>query len=422
MSVTVVIGLQWGDEGKGKIVDYLGKEMNIVARFCGGSNAGHTVVTNQEKNIFALVPSAALHPKPKLVIADGVTIEPFHLVREIKALREKYDLSSNRLIIGRNCIVTLPYHMQLDSASERLAKGNAIGTTGWGIGPTKVDHVARQGVRLFEYIDSNFMKHGGVEERITRQLTYGVILSRVPGMLYHHDQLYEETREELSKYIKDTVLLLNKAIDDGQEILFEGSQGTLLDILHGYYPFVTSSSTIAGAVCTGAGIGPTKITNVIGVLKAYSTRVSQGPFPTEATLAEREQLIISGHEYRHESTTPLRVGWLDLVALRYAIRLNGPTSLALTKLDALTGQSNIKVCVGYKKDGKIVEEFPAAIDVGSYEPIYTKLPGWDHLHEIHNFDDLPKTSKQYINFLERELNTSIKIVSIGAKRAQTIVL
>ncbi len=422
MPTTVIIGLQWGDEGKGKIVDFMAAQVDVVARFSGGVNACHTVVVDGTETRFSLVPSGALRPGITLVLADGVMIEPFNLTREINRLRDNHGFDVKRLLIGRNAIVTMPYHIRLDQACEKEAGQYAIGTTGWGIGPTRVDHVARQGVRIFEYLNPDFMKEGMLA-RVRQGLTPAWLLVRMLGMLYYSEEIYDEIRETLSGCITDTASFLNKAIDSGQHVLFEGAQGTLLDLVYGFYPYVTSSHTLAGSACIGTGVGPTKITAVVGVAKAYSTRVSRGPLPTEVSGDERSSLVELGQEFRHTTDIPLRVGWLDLVTLRYAVRLNTISSIALTKLDVLDAFDEIKVCVAYKRKEQVYTDLPPDLGCVEYEPVYEILKGWkSSCTEARGHADLPPQAQAYLHFIEGFVGVPIRIVSVGRDRSQTFYL
>lgn len=418
MPATVVVGMQWGDEGKGKIVDFMADQVDVVARFSGGVNACHTVVVDGKETRFSVVPSGALRPRPTLVLTDGVVVEPYVLAHEIGRLRESHGFDAKRLLIGRNAIVTFPYHIRLDKASEKAADQHAVGTTGWGIGPTRVDQVARQGVRIFEYLDPGFMKER-VLARTSKYLTHAALLARMDGMLYYTDEIYDEIRKTLDGCVIDAVSYLNEAIDSGQHVLFEGSQGALLDLVHGFYPHVTSTCTLASGACIGAGVGPTKITTVIGVVKAYSSRICQGPMPTELSSEENTRLVELGHEYRHTTDIPQRVGWLDLVALRYTVMLNGVSSIALTKLDVLDTFDEIKVCVAYKRKGQVYTDLPADLLCGEYEPVYETLQGWNSpCAEARSYVDLPPQAQAYLHFIEDFLRVPTSIVSVGRERSE----
>jgi adenylosuccinate synthase len=412
--------MQIGDEGKGKIVDFLAGQADVVARFSGGANTGHIAVVDGKRTEFSMVPAGALWPEPTLVLTDGVAIEPFKLVEEIKRLRDKRGFDVERLLIGRNAIVTLSYHMYLDYVSEEAAGQHAVGATRWGNAPTRIDQAARQGVRLFEYLDPDFMREG-ILTRTNKCLTHALLLTRMPGMLYHGlEKEYAEIRDVLGGRITDTVSFLNEAIDSGQRVVFEGAQGALLDMVHGFYPHVTSASTLAGGVCTGAGVGPTKIDSVIGVVKTYSSRSSQGPLPTELGGEESGKLIELGHERGYPVGTLPRVGWLDLVILRYAAKLNGVSSLALTRLDALDPFDEIKVCVAYKREGQIHTTLPADLLCGEYEPVYETLPGWKSpCTEARSLADLPAQARSYLHFIEDALKVPVGIVSVGRERSET---
>ena len=419
MPATVVVGMQWGDEGKGKIVDFIAAQADVVARFSGGVNACHTVVVDGKETRFSVVPSGALRPRPTLVLTDGIVVEPYVLAHEVGRLRESHGFDAKRLLIGRNAIVTFPYHIRLDKASEKMAGQHAVGTTGWGIGPTRVDQVARQGVRIFEYLDPDFMKER-IWARTAKYLTHAALLTKMDGILYYTEEVYNEVRETLGGCVIDTVTYLNEAIDSGQHVLFEGSQGALLDLVHGFYPHVTSTCTLAGGACASAGVGPTKITAVIGVVKAYSSRICQGPMPTELIGKENTRLVELGHEYRHTTDIPQRVGWLDLVALRYTVMLNGVSSIALTKLDVLDAFDEIKVCVAYKRKGQVYTDLPADLLCGEYEPVYETLQGWKSpCPEARSHADLPSQAQVYLHFIEDFVRVPIRIISVGRDRSQT---
>lgn len=423
MAVNVVVGLQWGDEGKGKIVDYLAKEHDIVARFSGGANACHTVVHNGTEVQLSLVPSGVKNEHTQLIIADGTTVDPFRLVKEILLLQKKIDFDVNRLMIGQLTSITLPYHIYFDRANDEMASQLIpIGTTGSGIGPTQMDFVGRQGIRMFEFIDMKFMQEK-IRKRITQQSTFSPLVSRLWGMVIPNgdfDQL-EDILSIIKPRVINTSRFLNEAISKKKRILFEGAQGTLLDVRYGYYPFVTSAHTIAGAVSTGAGIGPTQINVVIGVMKAYSTRVSFGPFLTQLSGSAQDHIRTRGNEYLHESDVPLRVGWLDLVALRYAVQLNKPDYIALTKVDALSDLDEVNICIAYRRNGEVYYESPASLNDTEFEPIYKSFPGWKSSKYLFTEDNLPKNLLNYIEFIESEIQTPIKIISFGRNRKETIV-
>ncbi len=419
MPSTVIVGLQWGDEGKGKIVDVISEKADIVARFSGGMNASHTVTVDGKSFHFSLIPSAVLRESVNLVIADGVVICPEYLCEEIEKLEENFDFKPSRLHIGQNAMVTFPYHVYLDRQNGITNDIHNFETTGMGHGPTRIDQAARQGVRISEYLNESFMKED-VFIRIKNLLNDRRLSSIKEHLLYFEKEIYTKTCKMLKQYICDTSLLLNNAIDQGSNVIFEGSQGTLLDILFGFYPHVTSSSTLAGGVCTGAGVGPTKINKIIGVVKAYSTRVSKGPMITEIRDDFEEKLRRIGNEYVHGSKVPMRVGWLDLVALRYAARLNSADSLALTKIDALGYFHDIQVCIAYYKNGSKFVEMPEDILSGGYQPIYKSMRGWTPFNNCKTLDEIPQNARDYIELIEDFTEKPVELISIGPERSETI--
>lgn len=423
MSTLVLVGIQWGDEGKGKLVDFFTEKADLVVRFQGGNNAGHTIVVDGEKYILHLIPSGILHKAKKCVIGNGVVIDPAILLTEIENLKKRGIDTSERLFISKTAHLIMPYHIQIERVCEKDKK---IGTTGRGIGPAYTDKIARSGIRvmdlfypeiLFQKIDSNLHIINFLLENLykTKPLNSEEICN-----------LYLRYGQELSKnaYIVDTDVILNDAIDGGSNVLFEGAQGTLLDIDHGTYPFVTSSNTIAGGVCTGAGIAPLKINKILGVAKAYTTRVGEGPFPTEIKDTLGECIREKGGEYGATTGRPRRCGWLDLVALKYAIRLNGLTGVAITKLDVLDGLDKVKICVGYKYNNTIFHDFPKELEVlNRCEPIYEEFDGWvESTSGIRDFEKLPKNAKKYLSEVERFIKTKIQVISTGQKREDTIII
>ncbi len=422
MSVVVVVGAQWGDEGKGKIVDLLSEDFNIVARYQGGANAGHTVKIRDEQYILHLVPSGILHPEVECVIGNGVVIDPVALMEEIRLLKNQGIEVKNRLWISQNAHLIMPYHKLLDTASEEKQGGEKIGTTRRGIGPAYVDKVNRKGIRIVDLLDRQ-----SFEKKLRRNLEeknellhkiYGVLPLDIDAIVRE----YLEFDKLIDPYIKDVSVYLNHAINAGKSILLEGAQGTLLDVDHGTYPFVTSSNPVSGGACIGVGIGPTKITEVLGVIKAYTTRVGEGPFPTELPGKAGEFLRRAGAEFGATTGRPRRCGWFDGVVARYAIRVNGIDSLAVTKLDVLDEFDTIKVCTGYRHAGKLLKEFPTNLKIlEDCEPVYEEIEGWKQpTSGAKSWEALPPAAQNYLDYLKDLTGVPIKIISVGSKRSQTI--
>ncbi|NNN05695.1 MAG: adenylosuccinate synthase [Elusimicrobia bacterium] len=420
MPALVVVGAQWGDEGKGKIVHFLGEGADWVVRYQGGDNAGHTVVFDGQKYALHLIPSGILQPGVKNVIGDGVVVNPRAFVEEIKMLEGRGIKVKGRLFLSLAAHVILPYHVYLDTLREEGGRG--IGTTKKGIGPCYEDKVARIGVRVADYLDAEAFR-----KLVRRNLKVRAAeLAKVKPLKAIEEEVfdgYEARRKFLASFAADTGLLLDAARRKGAKMLLESAQGSMLDLDHGTYPFVTSSNPIAGGACVGAGIGPTAITAVNGVTKAYTTRVGLGPFPTELDGHIAHYIREVGKEYGTTTGRPRRIGWLDVPQLRAAIRMNGLTSLTMTKLDTLSGVHPIKVCVGYKLGGKKVSEFPvsrrAQLEV---EPVYESYPGFSgDLSGARKFSDLPRGAREYVLAVEARLGVPILIVSVGQSREQTIV-
>lgn len=422
MSVIVVVGAQWGDEGKGKIVDLLSSNFDIVARYQGGANAGHTVIIHDKKYILHLIPSGILHPDVECVIGNGVVIDPVALMEEIRLLESEGIKVSGRLRISQKAHLIMPYHKLLDTASEEKEGSNKIGTTGRGIGPAYVDKINRKGIRIVDLLDRQTFEQKlrrNIEEKneLLKKI-YGKLPLDVESIIKE----YLDFDQIIDPYIKDVSVYLNNAIEQGKSILLEGAQGTLLDIDHGTYPFVTSSNPVSGGACIGVGIGPSKISEVLGVIKAYTTRVGAGPFPTELSDADGEFLRQEGQEYGATTGRPRRCGWFDAVVARYAVRINGIDSLAITKLDVLDKFESIKVCTGYRYNGKILTEFPTEHRIlQNCEPVYETLPGWQQpTGQVNDWENLPPVARNYLEYLESITGAAIKIVSVGSKRSQTI--
>ncbi len=424
MSVVVVVGAQWGDEGKGKVVDLLSEKYDIVARYQGGANAGHTVQIGEEKFILHLIPSGILHANTQCVIGNGVVIDPVALMDEIALLESKGITVKGRLWISQKAHLIMPYHKLMDQVEEQVAGANKIGTTGRGIGPAYVDKFNRRGIRIVDLLDPDLL-----ERKIRRNLEEkNAVLQKIYG---HSPLNVDEIVEEYLKfdklidpYIKDISVFLNEAIDEGKQILLEGAQGTLLDVDHGTYPYVTSSNPVSGGACIGVGIGPTRITAVLGVIKAYTTRVGEGPLPTELPGDEGEKLRQMGQEFGATTGRPRRCGWFDGLVAKYAVRVNGITDLAVTKLDVLDELDEIKVCIAYEYEGKTLKEFPTDPKIlRNVKPIYHSLPGWKQdTSSVRHWQDLPPAAKNYLRFIEKITGASIKLVSVGSRRDQTIFL
>ncbi|MCX7918657.1 MAG: adenylosuccinate synthase [bacterium] len=424
MSAIILVGAQWGDEGKGKIIDILSEQADLVVRYQGGANAGHTVVIDDQMFVLHLVPSGILHPGKKCLIGNGVVIDPVVLVKEIDDLTARGLTFENNFYISENAHLILPYHRILDQLRESMKTMRKIGTTGRGIGPAYADKMARVGIRIADYIDPEQFK--SVLEIQLAEKNY--LLQRVynhPG--FKLDDILSEylpLADRIRPYVVDGSLIVEQALNNHEHILFEGAQGTMLDVDFGTYPYVTSSSPIAGGACIGVGIGPTKINHVIGVAKAYCTRVGEGPFPTEFPPDIDEKMRLRGKEYGATTGRPRRCGWFDAVAVRKAVRINGIESLAITKLDVLDETDVIKVCVGYKVNGNILSEFPYSLKVlERCEPVYQELPGWNQpTNGITDYEQLPANAKKYLHWLEEYLNVPIAILSVGARRDQTMIL
>ena len=425
MSNVAIIGAQWGDEGKGKVVDLFTHEADIVVRFQGGNNAGHTLVVDGAKTILHLIPSGALHPNKLCVIGNGVVVDPEILIEEIEALKAEGHLANDDLLrISEQAHVIMPYHKAIDLARERLRGKGKIGTTGRGIGPAYEDKVARVGIRFVDLLEEDTFRDK-LRKNIEEKNVYlkAILNEKALNFGKIHDS-YGRYREKLRNYVADTGLLLDREIRAGKRVLFEGAQGTLLDVDHGTYPYVTSSSTITGGACSGAGVGPQNIQQVIGISKAYTTRVGSGPFPTELDGPDGETLRREGAEFGATTGRSRRCGWFDAVGVRHAVRMNGMTGIALTKLDVLTGFKKIPICTAYRYEGKLINEFPASVKVmQKAEPVYEEMEGWNEpLDNVRKFSDLPKSAQKYVRRIEKIIGTEIILVSVGPGREQTILL
>ncbi|WP_329230385.1 MULTISPECIES: adenylosuccinate synthase [unclassified Streptomyces] len=421
MPALVLLGAQWGDEGKGKATDLLGGSVDYVVRYQGGNNAGHTVVVGDQKYALHLLPSGILSPGCTPVIGNGVVVDPAVLLSELSGLNER-GVDTSKLLISGNAHLITPYNVTVDKVTERFLGKRKIGTTGRGIGPTYADKINRVGIRVQDLYDESILEQkveAALEQK--NQLLAKVFNRRA----IESEKIVEEMlqyAEQIKPYVADTTLILNNAIDEGKVVLFEGGQGTLLDVDHGTYPFVTSSNPTAGGACTGAGVGPTKISRVIGILKAYTTRVGAGPFPTELLDEDGEALRRIGGERGVTTGRDRRCGWFDAPIARYATRVNGLTDFFLTKLDVLTGWEQIPVCVAYEIDGKRVEELPYnQTDFHHAKPIYENLPGWsEDITKAKTFDDLPKNAQAYVKALEEMSGAPISAIGVGPGRTETI--
>ena len=421
MPVQIIVGAQWGDEGKGKIVDVLTLKADLVARYQGGNNAGHTVVIDNEKYVLHLIPSGILHKGTKCAIGNGVVIDPLALLGEIDELRSRNIDIDNNLCISQNAHIIMPYHGAIEREQEKSKK---IGTTGRGIGPSYTDKIARNGIRVIDLLRPDLFRE---KLRANLSVFNYLLVNLYKAVPLSEDKIFDEYMgyaKQLGKFVTDVSLLINREIEAGKNILLEGAQGTLLDIDHGTYPYVTSSNTIAGGACTGAGIGPTKIDRILGIVKAYTTRVGEGPFPTELNDELGESIRQRGGEFGATTGRPRRCGWLDILGLRYSVSINGLTGIGLTKMDILDGLEKIKLCVGYKYDGKVYDTFTTDLDVlKRCEPVYEEMPGWkESTVGIKEFDRLPSNAKSYIKKIEYLLKTPIQIISTGPKRDEIIVL
>nr|PZN37455.1 MAG: adenylosuccinate synthase [Actinomycetota bacterium] len=423
MPAVVLVGAQWGDEGKGKATDLLGGDVDYVVRYQGGNNAGHTVVIGEEKYALHLLPTGVLSPDVIPVIGNGVVIDPGVLLSEMDALQER-GISCDRLLISANAHLIMPHHKALDKVTERYLGKARIGTTGRGIGPAYADKVARMGVRVQDLLDPGILKQK-IEVALTEK---NQVLTKVYNRRgIDPERTLEEYlgyAERLKPHIADTSLVLCRALDEGKTVLLEGGQGTLLDIDHGTYPFVTSSSPTAGGACAGSGIPPTRLTRIIGIIKAYTTRVGSGPFPTELLDEQGEWLRATGHEYGTTTGRNRRCGWFDAVIARYAVRINGLTDLFLTKLDVLSGLERIPVCVAYDVDGVRHDELPMTqTEFHHAKPIYEELPGWqEDITGAKTFEDLPPNAQAYVRALEEMCGAPISAIGVGPERDQTLTL
>jgi len=420
----VILGAQWGDEGKGKIVDVLSEKFSVVARYAGGHNAGHTVIIHGKKFVLQLIPCGVLRPGCKGVIGNGVVLDPMAFLNEVKKLKDAGLPVDGQLFVSNRAQVILPYHRMIELAAENAPGRTKIGTTSRGIGPAYEDKMHRSGLRVVDLLNSALLRTH-IENACHEKNTIAHALFGTepldPKTMYEE---YSRAAEQIAPFVTDTAVMLNHALDHGENVMFEGAQGALLDIDHGTYPFVTSSSSTAGGAVTGTGVGPTRIGTVVGVTKAYVTRVGEGPFPTEIHDSTSDLLRARGQEYGAVTGRPRRCGWLDLPLLRYSNMINGTEFLVVTKMDVMDECAEIPVCIGYKINGKLSDVIPADMPgYNSIEPVYTKLKGWMSSTEgITEFDKLPQLAQDYLKFVEKESGAKIGMVSTGPDRDQTMTL
>ncbi|MBP3929259.1 MAG: adenylosuccinate synthase [Peptostreptococcaceae bacterium] len=424
MKTVAIVGSQWGDEGKGKVIDYLATQADVVVRGQGGNNAGHTLVVGSKKFALRLIPSGVLNPNTVNVIGNGIVFDPKGFLEEIEMLK-KDDIDTSNIKISDRAHVVFPYHKELDGLAEEARGDNKIGTTKKGIGPCYMDKTERSGIRICDLMDKDIF-----EKKLRPQVeAKNKIVRNIYGKsedLFDFDTIYNEYlgyAEQIRNYVTDTSVVVYDAIKAGKKVLFEGAQGTLLDLDLGTYPYVTSSHPTSGGFAIGAGVGPNMIKDVVGIVKAYTTRVGEGPFVTELDNEIGERIRVQGNEFGTVTGRSRRCGWFDAVIVRYATRVNGLTSISLMLLDVLTGFDTIKICTAYKMGDKILTEFPASLeDLAKCEPVYEEFEGWtEDLTEVENYDDLPENAKKYVEKIEELTGVSVDMVSVGPKRTQTIV-
>lgn len=420
----VVVGTQWGDEGKGKIVDLLSEQADVVARYQGGHNAGHTVVLGQDTFVLHLVPSGILHPGKLCIIGNGVVVDPAALLEELAELEKRGVSVHDRLLVSARAHLIMPYHKAIEKESEKLKGTRRIGTTGRGIGPAYVDKMARIGICVGDLLRPDLFRRK-LSTNLAEMNFLLQQLYKVPGFdLEKVYTQYMEQGERIRRFIGDTALVLNRSLDEGKRVLFEGAQGTHLDVDHGTYPYVTSSNATAGGACTGTGVGPTRIERVLGVVKAYTTRVGSGPFPTELTDATGAKLQERGHEFGATTGRPRRCGWFDAPLARYATRVNGLTSVAVTKLDVLDDCAEIKICTAYRDGTRMLTDMPPDVHALEHcEPVYETLPGWRSATTgVTEHDKLPPAAKRYLARIEALIGARITLISTGSRRDETVRL
>ena len=424
MTNTCVIGLQWGDEGKGKIIDILAKDYDIIVRYQGGGNAGHTLIIDNEKFVFHLIPSGILHPGKKCVIGNGIVFDPGLFLDEIAGLSKRNISVNGNLFVSDRAHVVFPYHKKLDLLIEKQRGDSMIGTTGRGIGPCYTDKVARDGIRVAELLHKEHFKEK-LKKTVEEKNRVFVDLYKDEPVSW--EDIFEEYcvyADKISPFVCDTVDLMAQAIEDNKKILFEGAQGTLLDVDFGTYPYTTSSNASAGGVSSGIGVSPKQIHDIIGITKSYATRVGSGPFPTEIVGEQGEHIQKKGGEFGSTTGRPRRCGWFDAVAIRFSVRISGVDSLIMTKLDVLDDQETIRICTGYKSDKKVYHNFPADLDVlENCEPVYEEVSGWmEDTSKVRDVRDLPGKAMEYIRKVEGIIGLKIKMVSVGPDRLQIIRL
>ena len=418
----VLLGAQWGDEGKGKVTDYLAERASMVVRYQGGNNAGHTVVVGEDEFKLRLIPSGILYSDTTCIIGNGVVIDPKVFLNEVNYLKEK-GIDTSNLRISERAHIIMPYHIAIDTLEEAAKGDKKIGTTKNGIGPCYMDKSARVGIRVIDLLDKEVFA-----ERLQTVLAVknNLLVKLYNAPAFDFDTIYNEYlayAEQLRPYVADTSLLVDQALKRGEDVVFEGAQGTLLDLDHGTYPYVTSSNPIASSACVGAGVGPTNIKNVLGIVKAYTTRVGEGPFPTELSDETGEQMRKIGREFGTVTGRSRRCGWIDMVMLNYAIRLSGINQFALMKLDVLDQMETIKICTHYLCDGEVVEAFPTSLKkLAQCQPVYEEMPGWmTDTSKATSFEELPVQAQNYINRIEQLTGVAVTIVAVGPKRSETII-
>jgi adenylosuccinate synthase len=425
MANVVIVGAQWGDEGKGKVVDIFTEFADDVVRFQGGNNAGHTLVVENEKIILHLIPSGVLHPGKKCIIGNGVVLDPEVFINEVNNLKARGKLDDDSLLLlSESLHIIMPYHKRTDIAREAKSGERKIGTTGRGIGPCYEDKIARRGIRLMDLLDKDRFAAKLRENLVEKNFILEKFLGEQPFTFDEIFEQYTAFADMLRKYAADAAAVLHDDIKAGKKILFEGAQGTMLDIDYGTYPYVTSSSTCAGGACTGSGVSPRDINEIIGISKAYVTRVGSGPFPTELEDENGERLRQDGHEFGSTTGRPRRCGWFDAPVVKYAVRVNGLTGIALTKLDVLSGFDTIKICTGYEYKGRLLKELPASMEIfDACRPVYEEMPGWlSDISGAKALSDLPIQARNYIKRLEELIDCPIILVSLGARREDTLLL
>lgn len=422
MANKIVVGTQWGDEGKGKITNMFAQDAHVIVRYGGGNNAGHTVIIGEEKFELHLIPSGIIYPEKINIVGNGVVIDPVSMVEEIEGLEER-GISLNNLFISETAHVIMPYHRLLDKLEESMKAEGKIGTTGRGIGPCYTDKVARRGLRMIDLLDKDRFYDKLQDALAYQNLVLEKIFEVEPLKAEEIMKDYQPYIEKLKPYVRNTTLMLANLLDEGKEIFFEGAQGTLLDIDYGTYPYVTSSNPTAGGVCTGTGVGPTRIDNVIGVVKAYLTRVGEGPFPTELEDETGDLLREKGFEFGVTTGRPRRCGWFDVPVLKHAARVNGLTELVLTKLDVLSGFNELKICTAYRHQGELIEEFSPFMDeIDGLEPVYETMTGWEEeIDGVKEYELLPENAQKYVERLEEYIGVPVTVIGTGPERNEAII-